>query len=184
MLRPIILTRPVSPNIFEDSFLYLITKSDVSEGRITELRLYEQSSKNQFEKEAGVFIGEHTFKIELDFFKSGVFESTPIKVADFEIQVKLKGATVYTVLNSEFYELLIDEKSSLKFKNDLIPEIEEDSKINITGRLGYNINDIPALIKHAIIMNICYWFDNPENVNKRFNTAFDSVIDNFRQSWV
>ena len=182
MLKPIIKTRP-NLSIFTDPFLYLITKSDASEGRIEEIKLLEASAIEQFEKEAGIFIGEHTFEILLDNYKSGIFEFGPIQDEDFKIEVLLNNDLDYSDLDPEFYDLVIDDVCKLRFKGDL-PKIQKDSKIKISGKLGYTTGTVPKMVKHAILMHITYWFDNPENTNKRFNTAFDTVIDTFRKGFV
>ena len=183
MIKPKILTRPTS-GIFTDDFLYLIAKSDESEGRIEELKLLEAAAREKFEREAGIFIGNHTFKAQLDIFNSAYFEYSPIKSDGFVVKVTLEGATTESVLDVSCYDVDFDEKTSIKFYSDKVPRIAKDSKIVIEGNLGYTLETIPKTIKHAIIMYITYYFDLPENHIKRHDTAFDTVIDNHRMAWI
>lgn len=183
MIKPKILTRP-STVIFTNDFLYLIAKSDSSEGRIEELRLLEFAAREKFEREAGIFIGDHTFRAELDNFCSGTFEYSPILSTDFVVKVTLEGANSETSLSSDCYNVSFDEKTSIRFFSDKVPKIAKDTKIAIEGKLGYTIDNMPKTIKHAIIMYITYYFDVPENHVKRHDTAFDTVIDNHRMAWI
>jgi hypothetical protein len=183
MIKPKILTRPTS-GIFTDDFLYLIAKSDESEGRLEELKMLESSAREKFEIEAGIFIGDHTFRAELDNFWDSSFEYSPIRSTGFVIKVTLEGASTESILNTNCYKVEFDVRTKIKFIPKNLPKIAKDSKIVIEGTLGHTLETMPKTIKHAIIMFITYYFDLPENHVKRHDTAFDTVIDNHRQGWV
>lgn len=166
---------------------YLFTKSSASEGRIGEINLYEMAGLQRLRREAQVYIGANEMKATAAAFcdcRFGVYpisqaegEEPVISYYDTDNELQVLAESNYTILPS-------DRGTSIIFGDNLPSVYDRPDAVVFELTVGYAADAIPELMKHAIIQNVCYWFDNPAEANKRFQTTFDYVVDLFRLTWV
>lgn len=180
-----IVTKSSDSVIIPDSELYLYNKTDQSEGRLLEARTYEQSAINRFKEEAQVYIGNFDGVINLHDFKDIIIDVTPVREVT-SIQYYDEENEIQTLDTSKYYVQINDGICRIMMLSDqTFPEkATRPDAVKINFTCGYTSQTIPALIKHAIIMHVTYWFNNPEEVGRSYPTSFDRVINQYRNNWV
>lgn len=187
-LKPNILTI-TNLEVLTNSEIYLLLKTDDTEGRITEARAYEAAAIRQFAKEAQYYIGEHTMQVITSDFTAGNLAANPVDTSTVEVKY-LDAADAEQTLNSaRILKMPHDGTISLSYLFDntnVAPALstrQDAVRINFIAGIT-DVTKIDPMVKHAIMQNIAYWFDKPEAVNARFETSFDRVINNFRLCWI
>lgn len=187
-LKPNILTRS-NLAVLTDDEIYLLLKTDVSEGRITEARAYEAAAIRQIAKEAQYYIGEHTMQVVSTCFLAGNLAANPVVVDTVIVKYLNKDNTEQTLNADLVLKQPHDGTINISYLFDstnVAPTLstrQDAVRVNFTAGIT-DIEQVDPLIKHAIMQNIAYWFDKPEAVNQRFETSFDRVINNFRLCWI
>jgi hypothetical protein len=187
-LKPNILTRSNLAVLTNDE-IYLLLKTDVSEGRITEARAYEAAAIRQIAKEAQYYIGEHTMQVVTNGFVAGNLAANPVVANTVVVKYLDKDDAEQTLAAERILKQPHDGTINISYLFDstnVAPTIstrQDAVRVNFTSGIT-DITLVDPLIKHAIMQNIAYWFDKPEAVNARFETSFDRVINNFRLCWI
>lgn len=187
-LKPNILTRS-NLAVLTDDEIYLLLKTDVSEGRITEARAYEAAAIRQIAKEAQYYIGVHTMQVVTNGFVAGNLAANPVVASTVEVKYYDALDADNTLSPERVLKQTHDGTISISYLFDstnvapILSTSQDAVRVNFTAGIT-DIEQVDPLIKHAIMQNIAYWFDKPEAVNARFETSFDRVINNFRLSWI
>ena len=187
-LKPNVLTRS-NLAVLTDAEIYLLLKTDLSEGRITEARAYEAAAIRQIAKEAQYYIGSHTMQVVSKGFVAGNLAANPVVSGSIVVKYYDATDTDQTLDSNLVLKQTHDGTISISYLFDstnVAPTLstrQDAVRVSFTAGIT-DANTVDPLIKHAIMQNIAYWFDKPEAVNARFETSFDRVINNFRLSWI
>jgi hypothetical protein len=187
-LKPNILTRS-NLAVLSDDEIYLLLKTDVAEGRITEARAYEAAAIRQIAKEAQYYIGSHTMQVVSSCFVAGNLAANPVVADTVQVKYLDKDDAEQTLAAERILKQPHDGTINISYLFDstnVAPTLstrQDAVRINFTAGIT-EVDKVDPLIKHAIMQNIAYWFDKPEAVNARFETSFDRVINNFRLCWI
>lgn len=178
-----IITKGTSSVIITDEELYQFNKTDQSEGRITEARLYEQAAIDRFARECQVYIGNYTGQYKAPCFFNISIQETPVLSLN-HIKYFDESNVEQTLNDSEYYYNINDGVLKIQFTGTMPAVYDRPDAVNISFTLGYLSATIPSIIKHAIIQSVTYWFNNPEEASRNYPTSFDRVINQFRRNWV
>lgn len=172
--------------ILTDSEIYLLLKTDSTEGRLAEARIYEASAISQLAKEAQYFIGSHNMIISQYSWLSFKIAARPVSTTGFVVKYFDTDNTEQTLDPENYFLEENDGTLKITFTANPMPTLfDRPDAVNVTFTAGVtNAANLDPLIKHAITQNTAYWFDKPETVNARFETSFDRVVNIFRLCWV
>lgn len=188
-LSPNIITK-AQLQVLTDSELYLLLKSDSSEGRITEARAYEASAISRFARDASYYIGAHTMAVVSTNWCSGTIAANPVSTTGLVVTYYDSTDQVQTLDAGNYYleanDGLVTIKFTFKALNNAAPALfDRPDAVKISFNAGHSTaTTVDPLVKHAIMQHVAYWFDKPEEANHRYQTSFDIVINNFRLTWI
>jgi hypothetical protein len=184
-LSPSIITK-TNLAVLTDDEIYLLLKTDVSEGRISEARIYEASAIRQLAKEAQYFIGDYEMLIISKNWLSFKIAARPVHQDTLQVQYYDTDNAIQTLDAENYYLEVHDDTIKIMFTSNPMPELyDRIDAVKVSFNAGVtDVEEIDALAKHAIMQNIAYWFDKPEAVNQRFETSFDRVINILRLCWI
>jgi len=120
-----------------------------------------------------------TVEIKCDAFAD--FDRLPLApVASISSVSYVDSVGVTQTLGADVYEERLDDmEASIVLKYGQVwPAIRPGSRITVTAVLGA---DLPAPVKHAMLVHIAESYENREPVEIDGRTTFDNLLSNFRR---
>lgn len=180
---------------FTEEELYLLCKSDATEGRLAEMRMYELAGVNRLQKEAGVYVGDSSYVTGVWTgcgFVNGGFSPTLFSpellsaIAAIGLVVKYYDAEdeLQTLASSLYQLAIVMGRVVIVYKDGLPAVYDRPDAVSVTCNVGFLLANLPAVLKQSVGSHVVYWFDSPEESMKRYSSTFDYVVDMYRGSWV
>lgn len=145
-----------------------------------QLSLLISSARNHVEKYCNTRFASQTVTVKCDCFGDMArLSEAPVSGVTSIQYVDTDGAT--QTLADTVYELRSDGlESSITLKyGQSWPTIQPKSRITLTAVVGYE--DVPAAVKHAILLFLSGGYEMRENAAADAWTTFDCLLSNFRR---
>lgn len=144
----------------------------------SQIDLLVAAARNHVEKYCNTRFATQTVTVKCDCFGDMArLPEAPIQSVTSITYVDADGATQTLAT----YELRADGlESAITLKNGQSwPSIQPKSRITVTAVVGYA--DVPAAVKHAILLFLAGGYEMRENSAAAAWTAFDCLLSNFRR---